>query len=68
MDLMKKSDAGYYSHRTQCFVPALLVRPNGTDHDLSLIIAYMEYFLFADYLPDNSVQTDSVLRKRMISR
>ena len=39
MDLMKKSDAGYYSHRTQCFVPALLVRPNGTDHDLPLIIA-----------------------------
>ena len=40
MDLMTKSDAGYYySHRTQSFVPALLVKPNGTDHDLSLVIA-----------------------------
>ena len=37
--IKKKSDAGYYSHRTQSFVPSLLVRPNGTDHDLSLIIA-----------------------------
>ena len=38
MDVMTKRDAGYYSHRTQSFVPALLVRPNGTDHDRSQII------------------------------
>lgn len=37
--LMTKSDADYYSHRTQSFLPSLLVRPNGTDHDLSSIIA-----------------------------
>ena len=67
MDVMTKRDAGYYSHRTQSFVPALLVRPNGTDHDRSQIITLMEYFSFTDhYLPDNSFQTDSVLRKRMI--
>lgn len=26
--LMTKSDADYYSHRTQSFLPSLLVRPN----------------------------------------